>query len=595
MTYTSDVCTRSIREKEKMDSTDGSQQRGMEDERGILIPVNVFEKLISVNESNKEESTNNVSDEVPENRSRSLKEVEIGTSIAPGAGDSGVPIETERESESNIALVYNTLEETEDHEKIQKDSIRIHERTPDQEVPFKDTLDLDNVTEIETSNEALAANGFTYAQTEAENENMVGMNIKVGETTDNDHLEGSMPTTLLVVGKRSEENYETVNPEELEAVSIPESESTTDLPVFESDAKNDDVLKYNIELKGMADKSDQKDGEDINRENIQPSETENIVSVAIMDDFDIERTSLSMTEADVNEEIERNEEKVLEMNIRIEEAKINQQDTEKEKEPITLSDQENCPEMVDLLETPIQLEELSSVQQGGVCKTSDLLDTRETESVKKVDFITSQIDNMNEALAPTDEEDDTATKVERLPVTNPADLSLPFVPNEFEAAIEFIDSETQELQKGPLIRDDHPTETLAGIVSDASLASDSKRLVSEEDPLAHEEEEAIPVVPCQPSQHLKTSTSHLGDCSNDNILGSSSDAIKSTGRTRIRKPEWMRRSLVRSGSVRRLFGRMRSKRFDHDQLPVTPATEQGPPRRPFRQMIVDFLLLLFES
>lgn len=595
MTYTSDVCTRSIREKEKMDSTDGSQQRGMEDERGILIPVNVFEKLISVNESNKEESTNNVSDEVPENRSRSLKEVEIGTSVAPGAGDSGVPIETERESESNIALVYNTLEETEDHEKIQKDSIRIHERTPDQEVPFKDTLDLDNVTEIETSNEALAANGFTYAQTEAENENMVGMNIKVGETTDNDHLEGSMPTTLLVVGKRSEENYETVNPEELEAVSIPESESTTDLPVFESDAKNDDVLKYNIELKGMADKSDQKDGEDINRENIQPSETENIVSVAIMDDFDIERTSLSMTEADVNEEIERNEEKVLEMNIRIEEAKINQQDTEKEKEPITLSDQENCPEMVDLLETPIQLEELSSVQQGGVCKTSDLLDTRETESVKKVDFITSQIDNMNEALAPTDEEDDTATKVERLPVTNPADLSLPFVPNEFEAAIEFIDSETQELQKGPLIRDDHPTETLAGIVSDASLASDSKRLVSEEDPLAHEEEEAIPVVPCQPSQHLKTSTSHLGDCSNDNILGSSSDAIKSTGRTRIRKPEWMRRSLVRSGSVRRLFGRMRSKRFDHDQLPVTPATEQGPPRRPFRQMIVDFLLLLFES
>uniref|UniRef100_A0A0N8AYX6 Uncharacterized protein n=1 Tax=Daphnia magna TaxID=35525 RepID=A0A0N8AYX6_9CRUS len=470
-----------------MDSTDGSQQRGMEDERGILIPVNVFEKLISVNESNKEESTNNVSDEVPENRSRSLKEVEIGTSVAPGAGDSGVPIETERESESNIALVYNTLEETEDHEKIQQDFIRIHERTPDQEVPFKDTLDLDNVTEIETSNEALAANGFTYAQTEAENENMVGMNIKVGETTDNDHLEGSMPTTLLVVGKGSEENYETVNPEELEAVSIPESESTTDLPVFESDAKNDDVLKYNIELKGMADKSDQKDGEDINRENIQPSETENIVSVAVMDDFDIERTSLSMTEADVNEEIERNEEKVLEMNIRIEEAKINQQDAEKEKEPITLSDQENCPEMVDLLETPIQLEELSSVQQGGVCKTSDLLDTRETESVKKVDFITSQIDKMNEALAPTDEEDDTATKVERLPVTNPADLSLPFVPNEFEAAIEFIDSETQELQKGPLICDDHPTETLAGIVSDASLASDSKRLLSEEDPLAHEE------------------------------------------------------------------------------------------------------------
>ncbi|KAI9562225.1 hypothetical protein GHT06_013190 [Daphnia sinensis] len=556
-----------------MDSADGSDQRGIEDERGILFPVNVFEDHISVNESDKEETTNNVSDEVAENRSRSLEEIETGTSVASGAGNSEVPIEAEREN-----------------------SPRIHEHTPDQEVQFKENLDLDDVTETETSNEALVAYGVIYAQTGAENEENFGMNIKVAETTDNDTVKGSNPTTPLVVRKENEENHEIVNTEESEMlVPIPESESTADLRIFKSDAKNE-IPEYNIELNVMADKEDKKGGGEISRENIPPSETENIVSVAVMDDFDIERISLSVTEEGVNEEIERKEEKVLEMNIQIEEAKINQRDAEGERELITLSDQENSPEIDDLLETPIQLEEFCSVQQGGACRTSDLLDTSETESIKKADSISSHIATVGEALAPTDEEDDTAANLEeRLPTTNPADLSLPFVPNEFEEAIEFIDSETHELQKGPLIGDEQPTETLTGFVGDASLASSSKTRISDEDSLAHEEEEAIPGVPCQPSQHLKTSTAHLGDCSNDNIFGSSSDAAKSSGRTRIKKPEWMRRSFARSGSVRRLFGRMRSKRFDHDQLPVTPTAEEEPPRRPFRQMIVDFLLLLFES
>ncbi|XP_059350566.1 uncharacterized protein LOC130685665 [Daphnia carinata] len=579
-----------------MDSAVGLEQRGIEDKAGVLIPVNVFEDPISVNESDKEETTSDVSDEVAENRSRSLKEVEIGTSVALGAEDSRIPIETEIESEPNIALAYYTLEETDDHEKLQEDSLQIHERTREQKMQFNGTRDLDNATEIETSNEDSAAYGFIYAQTEADNEKILGMNIKLGETTDNDPVEESMPTALFAVRRLSEENRETVNPEESEeAIPIPESESSTDLRVLESDAKKE-ALEYNIELKVMADKEDQKNGVEISGENVQPSETENIVSVAVMDDFDIERTSLSVTEADINEDIERIEESVLEMNIQIQEAKINQRDVEKEREFSTPGDQENSPEMVDRLETPIQLEKFSSVQQGEICITSDLLDASETESVKKADLISLQIDTINEALEPTDEEDETGADLEeKLPVTNPANFPLPFVPNEFEEAIEFIDSETQVLQKDLLIDDEHPTETPPGFTSSAALASSSKRHVSDEDPFAQEEEEANPMVPCQLSPHLKTSTRQLGNSSIDNLFGSSSDAVKSTGRTRIRKPEWMRRSLVRSGSVRRLFGRMRSKRFDHDQLPVTPTPEQGHSRRPFRQMIVDFLLLLFES
>lgn len=66
-----------------------------------------------------------------------------------------------------------------------------------------------------------------------------------------------------------------------------------------------------------------------------------------------------------------------------------------------------------------------------------------------------------------------------------------------------------------------------------------------------------------------------------------------------RKPEWMRRPLVRKGSVGRFLGRMKetmqSKRFGPDRLPVVPPPEPEPPKRPPRRKTLANLDLNRES
>lgn len=58
-----------------------------------------------------------------------------------------------------------------------------------------------------------------------------------------------------------------------------------------------------------------------------------------------------------------------------------------------------------------------------------------------------------------------------------------------------------------------------------------------------------------------------------------------------RKPEWMRRPLVRKGSVGRFLGRMKetmqSKRFGPDRLPVVPPPELPPKRPPRRKTLAN--------
>lgn len=549
--------------------------RRIEEERKTLVSDNLLEDLTSIYEPDKEESTNGITDEVPEYRSRSREEVESGSSVAcpRGAGDSELLVETEIESEPHIVLARDTAVGKEDHkavdinEKNQKDSQQIYEDSP-----IEHTLNLDIVTEIEASNEALGTNDFINDQTEAEDDKILGMNIKIA--VDDGTVEDSVPSVSIAVEKEKVEHRKTITSEE----TTPVSEITTvaKLCEFESDA---DTLQIEVA-------AEQEDTEEAVKEKSRSSETGIIVLGAVMDDFDIETTDVSMTEADVNNEIDKEEEKVLGMNIRVEESKTKQVDAEKESKIYTFVDQEESHEVVSLKEKLTELEEYSCCQHGGIHKT-DLLATSELKPVTKL-----------KGEVTKDKEDETAAELEEsFSRTNPAESRVPFVPNGIEEAIEIIDSETLELQKGPPINGENPTETVTDLVIGSSLAADSGRLVRDESSSAHEEEsvESAPVVPPRPPQPLCTSSPHLADASNENIFGSSTEATKSTGRSRIRKPEWMRRSLVRSGSVRRLFGRMRSKRFGHDQYPVTPEPEPMPPPRPFRQMVVDFLLLLFES
>lgn len=146
------------------------------------------------------------------------------------------------------------------------------------------------------------------------------------------------------------------------------------------------------------------------------------------------------------------------------------------------------------------------------------------------------------------------------------------------------------------VNGEQPIETTADLVNDVSLVFNEEKLISDENPPRQLEElEIVPVqvLPPRPPQRLGASSPQLAAGSNDNsqINGSSAESKKSPGKSQdnegSRKPEWMRRPLVRKGSVGRLFGRMKvtmqSKRFHHDRLPVVPPPQPEPPKRPPRR------------
>lgn len=80
---------------------------------------------------------------------------------------------------------------------------------------------------------------------------------------------------------------------------------------------------------------------------------------------------------------------------------------------------------------------------------------------------------------------------------------------------------------------------------------------------------------------------------------SSPPAKKGQQEEHSRKPEWLRRPLVRKGSVGRFLGRMKetmqSKRFHADRLPVVPPPLPEPPKRPPRRKTLHNLDLTRES
>ena len=102
------------------------------------------------------------------------------------------------------------------------------------------------------------------------------------------------------------------------------------------------------------------------------------------------------------------------------------------------------------------------------------------------------------------------------------------------------------------------------------------------------------LVQAEQVEKLSASTPRL------DVDGQTMKSGKKTASESGRKPEWMRRPLVRKGSVGRFLGRMKetmqSKRFGPERLPVTvPPPEPEPPKRPPRRKTLANLDLSRES
>lgn len=145
------------------------------------------------------------------------------------------------------------------------------------------------------------------------------------------------------------------------------------------------------------------------------------------------------------------------------------------------------------------------------------------------------------------------------------------------------------------------------VVKDGLLTY-NERLISDDDPPRQVEElEITPVqiTSTRPVQRLGASTPHLAASSNgdgqfkETETSSKKSPSKAQENELIRKPEWMRRPLVRKGSVGRFLGRMKetmqSKRFHPDRLPVVPPPQPEPPKRPPRRKTLANLDLSRES
>ena len=142
-------------------------------------------------------------------------------------------------------------------------------------------------------------------------------------------------------------------------------------------------------------------------------------------------------------------------------------------------------------------------------------------------------------------------------------------------------------------------------LNDSDELTDKSRQVngdqsSDQDPPAKEVEEVAPVQisPSRPAaQRLGASSPQLA--TNGDASSSKKSAAKGQDNDLVRKPEWMRRPLVRKGSVGRFLGRMKetmqSKRFHPDRLPVVPPPQPEPPKRPPRRKTLANLDLSRES
>ncbi len=326
---------------------------------------------------------------------------------------------------------------------------------------------------------------------------------------------------------------------------------------------------------------------------------------------------------------------------KVEDAKIedNIVVSDKENEPIALTeiDQEN-QQTVDSngseKQEPVQIQEIPPIQPEKAVETeTESVVNVQTETKEEVFEINIKVEDTNE-----EENEDKSEKLVSAIVLNGIEIDEPVtdaevvhVQTEMKDALlensvevdETINKQegqvyetTQEKEADVSQKPDEPIETHFDLESpqairvngeqlikaseelanDSSLVFNEEKLISDENPPRQLEElEIVPVqvLPPRPPQRLGASSPQLAAGSNDNsqLNGSSSETKKSPGKSQdnegSRKPEWMRRPLVRKGSVGRLFGRMKvtmqSKRFHHDRLPVVPPPQPEPPKRPPRR------------
>ena len=169
------------------------------------------------------------------------------------------------------------------------------------------------------------------------------------------------------------------------------------------------------------------------------------------------------------------------------------------------------------------------------------------------------------------------------------------------------DMTTTELPTVIHVNNDQPPLAAAEEVKDtSSLLFNEERLIGDPDPPRQVEElEVAPVqvAPARSALRLGASSPQLASSSNGDGQPKASSSKKSPGKSSenelIRKPEWMRRPLVRKGSVGRFLGRMKdtmqSKRFHPDRLPVVPPPQPEPPKRPPRRKTLANLDMSRES
>jgi hypothetical protein len=268
-------------------------------------------------------------------------------------------------------------------------------------------------------------------------------------------------------------------------------------------------------------------------------------------------------------------------------------DQEKKGNYGSLNSNESAGEIIDVQDVPpIELEKKE--------ETSEFDPVKEPATEFDIVDVQGGIKNLGDV-----KEEDMTTQEERMSETNQEEtkanesgtiISVAFIPKTLDEPIEFIDSETLEVTQN---KNEHPTEMSEELGEKASLPLNEENLIADGKQPTQLEEltvELVPVVPPRPLQEASSTEEAAGSKDNVELYGASADSIKSPEKVSGgRKPEWIRKSLVRKGSVRRLFSRMKSKRFNHDRLLATPPPQPTAPHRPLRQIIVDFLLLLFES
>ncbi len=554
-----------------------------------------------------------------ENSGLALELFGIELLIEPVNEADSVDVETDVKDENILEMNIKVIETIDNDTSTENESIPILTSIKEdyQERPIEESVGENELEEFENSNfhqeykseelldviEIMEPNEVPYTSTE--NESIPILN-SIKEDYQERSIEEPVGENELEESENSTYHQEYKSEELLDVIEIMERNEMVlgEITLTEPHTFSTQI-ESNLEiLAKMEEATDKQDG--TNQEKTEEHNTENTDLTIELDNIDIEAMSEPVIEIDnCNVKIVMENEEVLEMNIKVEESTTKTLD----KELITLifndDEKKGNHECADLNASAeiIEVQDASAVELKKNEKSFELLNGVTEidplkEPVTKFEMVNLQPEQKSlediEKEAMTQQEQ--VSEIDQVEIAKEPGALVAFIPKRLDEPIEFIDSETLEVSQN----NEQHTPMSEETVKEASFPLNGEKLISDGKSPTQLDDlkvELVPIVPPHPLQSLGASSPQLVSESvgNVNFQGVSADRIKSPRRSMIKKPEWMRKSLVRKGSVRRLFGRMKSKRFNHDPLPVTPPPEPTAPQRPLRQIIVDFLLLLFES